>query len=114
MSPPTPRRPSARSAKAKAKAEPKPPRPAVVHQLVPPHELQTEEESRVVLTELDTPAERLPKILLSDPGLTTDPKFRAAKEAREQIVGRLVRVRRPSPTAGEAIAYRLVVAGVGD
>jgi DNA-directed RNA polymerase subunit H (RpoH/RPB5) len=51
---------------------------------------------------------------LSDPGLTTDPKFRAAKEAREQIVGRLVRVRRPSPTAGEAIAYRLVVAGVGD
>jgi DNA-directed RNA polymerase subunit H len=114
MSPTRARTSSSRSAKSKAKGEPKPPRPAVIHQLVPPHELLTEDETRVVLVELDTPAERLPKILLSDPGLTTDPKFRAAKEAREQIVGRLVRVRRPSPTAGEAIAYRLVVAGVGD
>jgi DNA-directed RNA polymerase subunit H len=109
MSPSRARKPSKRAAKAPPK-----PRPDVVHQLVPPHELLTDEETRVILSELDTPAERLPKILLSDPGLTTDPKFKAAKEAREQIVGRLVRVRRPSPTAGEAIAYRLVIAGVGD
>ena len=84
------------------------------HHLIPPHELLSEDESRRVLEDLSTPVERLPKVLIGDPGLKTDPKFRAAREAGEPLNGRLVRIRRPSPTAGEAIAYRVLVTSVGD
>jgi DNA-directed RNA polymerase subunit H (RpoH/RPB5) len=66
-----------------------------------------------VLAELATPPERLPKILASDPGLQTDPRFRALKESGENLLGRLVRVRRPSSTAGEAVAYRVIVPTLG-
>jgi DNA-directed RNA polymerase subunit H len=104
---PTPARRS--RAKAKKEAAPKPERPFVAHLLVPPHELMSEEESREMLLSLGGATERLPKILLSDPGLKTDPKFRAAREAHETLKGRLVRVRRPSPTAGSAVAYRILV-----
>jgi DNA-directed RNA polymerase subunit H len=90
------------------------PRPFVAHHLVPPHELLSESESAEMVQTLGTSIERLPKILLSDPGLKTDPKFLAAKEAHELLVGRLVRIRRPSQTAGEAIAYRVVVPSVGE
>ena len=111
----SPSRPPSKRAAAKAKAKSPPPeRELVVHQLVPPHELLSLEESRRTLEELKTTEERLPKILPSDPGLKTDPKFRAAKEAKEPLAGRLVRIRRPSPTAGEAVAYRLLAAGSGD
>jgi DNA-directed RNA polymerase subunit H (RpoH/RPB5) len=91
----------------------KPPRPFIAHRLAPPHEILSEEETRRVLEELETTPERLPRILVSDPGLQTDPKFVPARDAGENLVGRLVRIRRPSATAGEAIAYRLVVASVG-
>lgn len=103
------------SARKKAKAAPaKPSPPFVAHQLVPPHEVLGEEESRRVLESLGVPPERLPKILSSDPGLKTDAKYQAARDAGERLGGRLVRIRRPSPTAGEAIAYRLLVAGLGE
>jgi len=103
---PSPRRarPSSR-----AKAPPPPPRPFVAHHLAPPHEVLTEAESAKILTEIATPIERLPKILVTDPGLQTDPKYTALKESGERLVGRLVRVRRPSATAGEAVAYRVIV-----
>ena len=110
MSPPTPRRSRRRAATA-APATPK--RPFVAHHLAPPHEVLGEEESRTILGRLGTPAERLPQIFLSDPGLQTDPKFTALRDSGENLVGRLVRVRRPSPTAGEAIAYRVIVATGG-
>ena len=84
------------------------------HHLIPPHELLSEAEGRKVLEELATPIERLPKILAADPGLQTDPAVRAAKEAAEPLSGRLIRVRRPSPTAGEAVAYRVIIANLGD
>ncbi len=84
------------------------------HHLIPGHELLSEDESRSILQELSTPIERLPKILPADPGLRTDPKFRAAREAGEPLHGRLIRIRRPSPTAGEATAYRVLVSSVGD
>ncbi len=84
------------------------------HHLIPPHELLSEDEARNVLEELATPVERLPKILASDPGLLTSPEVRAAKEASEPLAGRMVRIRRPSPTAGEAITYRVVIANLGD
>jgi DNA-directed RNA polymerase subunit H len=84
------------------------------HHLIPPHELLTQDEARQVLDELSTPVERLPKILASDPGLLTNPEVRAAKEAAEPLAGRMVRIRRPSPTAGEAITYRVIIANLGD
>jgi len=101
-------RPRARAA-SRAKAPPAPPRPFVAHHLAPPHEILSEAESAKVLEGLVTPVERLPKILVNDPGLQTDPKYTALKESGERLVGRLVRIRRPSATAGESIAYRVVV-----
>ncbi len=100
-------------AKSSAKAPAPTPRPFVAHHLAPPHEVLGEEESKRVLEQLKTAGERLPKILVNDPGLQTDPKYAALKESGEPLVGRLVRVRRPSATAGEAIAYRLIVASAG-
>lgn len=91
-----------------------PPRAFVAHHLVPPHELLSEEEGRRVLEELGTSIERLPKILVTDAGLKTDSNFVRAREARERLGGRLVRIRRPSPTAGEAVAYRVLVSSLGD
>lgn len=109
---PTRARASSRSRKSAAKPA-TPPRPFVAHRLVPPHELLSEEESKRVLAELRMVPERLPKILLQDPGLNTDPKFVKAKEAGVPLGGRLVRIRRPSDTAGLSIAYRVIVAGTG-
>jgi DNA-directed RNA polymerase subunit H (RpoH/RPB5) len=90
-----------------------PPRPFVAHHLAPPHEILSEEESRRVLEELGASPERLPKILVSDPGLKTDPRYETLRERGEALVGRLVRIRRPSATAGEAVAYRLIVPALG-
>ena len=109
---PSAARPSRRS-RAKTPVPAKPARPFVAHHLAPPHEVLGEEETKKVLAELATPPERLPKILTSDPGLRTDPRFEALKGSGENLVGRLVRIRRPSSTAGEAIAYRLIVQSIG-
>jgi DNA-directed RNA polymerase subunit H (RpoH/RPB5) len=108
MSPRAP--PRTKKAAAKPAA---PPRPFVAHHLAPPHEVLGEAESKAVLVQLGTPPERLPKILAADPGLFTDPKFVGLKDAKENLQGRLVRIRRPSATAGEAVAYRVIVASVG-
>ncbi len=106
--------PSRRARKTKAETKHAvPARPFVAHHLAPPHEILTEEETRKVLQELKTTPERLPKIFVADPGLKTDPRYDALKESGERLVGRLVRIRRPSATAGEAIAYRLIVASAG-
>jgi len=110
MTPSTARRTRASKAAAKPAA---PPRPFVAHHLAPPHEILSEEESKQVLEQLGASPERLPKILIADPGLRTDPKYEALKEGGENLSGRIVRVRRPSATAGEAVAYRLIVASVG-
>jgi len=100
-------------ARPTAAAPPPAPRPFVAHHLAPPHEILSEEETRRVLEELGAAPERLPKILVSDPGLKTDPHYEGLRERGELLVGRLVRVHRPSATAGEAIAYRLIVPSVG-
>jgi len=103
---------SRRSKKKKAEAA-VPLRPFVAHHLAPRHEVLSEEESKRVLGELSTAPERLPRILVGDPGLQTDPTFVARRDAGELLVGRLVRVHRPSATAGEAIAYRVIVPTIG-
>jgi DNA-directed RNA polymerase subunit H (RpoH/RPB5) len=102
--------PRPRGKTSRASAPPAPRRPFVAHHLAPPHEILSEAESQTVLAQLSTPLERLPKILVSDPGLQTDPKYVALKESGERLVGRLVRIRRPSSTAGESVAYRVVIA----
>ncbi|HEV2429774.1 MAG TPA: DNA-directed RNA polymerase subunit RpoH/Rpb5 C-terminal domain-containing protein [Thermoplasmata archaeon] len=107
------RRVSKKAAKAAAAAA-KPARPFTAHLLVPPHELLSESESLETLQRLGTSIERLPKVLMTDPGLKTDPKFVSAREAHEPLQGRLIRIRRPSATAGEAIAYRVLVQSVGE
>jgi DNA-directed RNA polymerase subunit H len=106
--------PSRRTKKRPAAGAPvKPPRPFVAHHLLPRHEILSEDETKKVLEELETVAERLPKILVGDPGLQTDPKFVAGRDAGENFAGRLVRIHRPSATAGVAIAYRLIVPAIG-
>lgn len=110
----SPTRARSRAKKSAAAPAPTPARPFTAHHLVPPHELLSEEEGVATLRELGTVAERLPKILVSDPGLKTDPKFVAAKEAGEPLAGRLVRIRRPSQTAGEAVAYRVLTSSLGE
>ena len=116
MTPSSPTKRSRAGAKKgrKAVAEPPVERPFVAHLLVPPHELLSPDESAAILKQHGLVAERIPRILVADPGLKTDPKYRAAREAREDLQGRLVRIRRPSPTAGEAIAYRMIVQAVGE
>lgn len=108
MTPSSARRSRAPTAKSSAPA-----RPFVAHHLAPPHEVLSEEETRRILEQLGTPPERLPRMLSTDPGLKTDPKYEAMRASGENLLGRLVRIRRPSATAGEAIAYRLIVASVG-
>ena len=110
MTPSTTRRSRARPKKDAPVA---PPRPFVAHHLAPPHEILSEEESKTILERLGTAPERLPKILIADPGLRTDPRYEALKASGENLAGRIVRVRRPSATAGEAVAYRLIVPAVG-
>ncbi|MCI4357849.1 MAG: hypothetical protein L3J95_05770 [Thermoplasmata archaeon] len=109
----TPKRPS-KKAKAEAVAAARAARPFTAHLLVPPHELLSEAETLATIQTLGATIERLPKIVIGDPGLKTDPKYLAAREAKEPLAGRLVRVRRPSATAGEAIAYRVLVSTYGE
>ncbi|HXY12731.1 MAG TPA: DNA-directed RNA polymerase subunit RpoH/Rpb5 C-terminal domain-containing protein [Thermoplasmata archaeon] len=110
MTPSPVRRSRARASTAAAAPAP---RPFVAHHLAPMHEVLTEEESRRVLEQLGASPERLPKILVTDPGLKTDPKYEGLREKGEPLVGRLVRIHRPSATAGEAIAYRVIVPSLG-
>jgi DNA-directed RNA polymerase subunit H len=91
-----------------------PPRTWSTHHLVPPHEILSEEETQKTLQTIGASAERLPKILVNDPGLRTDPKYQSYRDAHEPLAGRLVRIRRPSSTAGESIAYRILIANLGD
>lgn len=103
------------SKKGKAAAEPEkppaPPRPR--HQLVPVHEVLSAGESERMLADLGTPVDHLPKILADDAGLLTDPGYAKARdEAGPQgLIGRLVRIHRPSPTAGVSVAYRVIIPG---
>ena len=111
---PSKRAKSAAKGKAGEGAPEAPKLKPVQHALVPRHEVLSAEESQKILTVLETAPERLPKILYDDPGLQTDPNYRSVAESPEgarSLVGRIVRVRRPSPTAGEAAVYRVVVGG---
>lgn len=108
---PAPRTRSSKRAKKSASTAVE--RPFVAHHMVPQHEVLGEAETKSTLETLRTSPERLPKIFVQDPGLKTDPSYVKAREAGENLVGRLVRIRRPSETAGTAFAYRLIVTSSG-
>jgi DNA-directed RNA polymerase subunit H len=70
------------------------------HELIPKHEIMSEEELKLVLKSYNIEKEQLPKIKVEDPVI---------KEIGAQV-GEVVRITRNSQTAGEAFYYRLVIA----
>ncbi len=69
------------------------------HDLVPIHEVLPDDETRRLIEGYNIIPEQLPKILASDP----------AALAIGAKPNQIVRIRRKSKTAGEAVAYRLVI-----
>ena len=69
------------------------------HELVPIHELLTDDETRQLFTLYNINPEQLPKILASDP----------AVQAVGGKANQVVRIRRKSRTAGEAVAFRVII-----
>ena len=69
------------------------------HELVPDHTILTEKEKKEVLEKYEIEANQLPKIL------TTDPVSISIGAKAEDVI----KITRKSPTAKEAVAYRLVV-----
>ena len=74
------------------------------HTLVPEHILLSEEEKQSVLEKFQITIDNLPKILI------TDAVIRLMGTPEEPAKpGDIVKIIRNSPTAGTAIAYRVVV-----
>lgn len=84
---------------AKAKEEDEKTYDILSHTLVPKHEVMGAEEVKEILAKFNITINQLPKIF------TTDGTVKAigAKE------GDVLKVSRPSPTAGKTVYYRLVV-----
>lgn len=72
------------------------------HEIVPHHEVVTDDELNTVLERYDIVKEQLPRIKNTDPAV----KVVGAE------VGQVVKVVRKSPTAGRFNAYRLVVEAI--
>ena len=68
------------------------------HFLVPAHEVLDEKSATGVLMTYKVDRSKLPKIMKTDPALPESVK-----------IGDIVKITRKSPTAGEAIYYRVVV-----
>lgn len=71
------------------------------HKLVPRHYICEEEEVEAVLKEYEVTKKLLPRIQVGDPAI----------KALGAPVGCVVKIERPSPTAGLHYAYRLVIEG---
>lgn len=71
----------------------------IEHELVPKHEILSDEEAEEVLEEYDIEPYQLPKLKSKDP---------VAQEIGAES-GDIVRIERDSSTAGRSIAYRLVI-----
>lgn len=69
------------------------------HDLVPRHEVLSDEEARAILDKYGATPDQLPKIFASD----------AVARAVRAKPGQIIKIKRKSPTAGEAVAYRYVV-----
>ena len=73
--------------------------PELTHDLVPKHEILAAPDKQALLERYRVQPEQLPKIKATDP----QAKALGAKP------GDILRVTRKSPTAGEAVYYRLVI-----
>jgi DNA-directed RNA polymerase subunit H len=71
------------------------------HKLVPKHIILNEQEKEEVLKKYGISLKQLPRILVSDPII----KLLNGKP------GDVVKIIRKSPTAGEAVYYRVVIKG---
>ncbi len=69
------------------------------HALAPKHEVLTDKERDEVLSNYGISAQKLPKMLASDP----------VAQLIQAKLGDVVRILRKSETGGESIYYRLVV-----
>jgi DNA-directed RNA polymerase subunit H len=69
------------------------------HELVPKHELLTEQEKEQLLKQYGITLKQLPRILQSDP---------MAKVLNAKV-GDVIKITRKSETAGESVYYRVVV-----
>jgi DNA-directed RNA polymerase subunit H len=74
------------------------------HILVPEHILLSEEERDSVLEKFQIMIDNLPKILITDPAICN-----IGTEENPLKPGDVVKIIRKSPTAGSAVAYRVVV-----
>ncbi|NLL94369.1 MAG: DNA-directed RNA polymerase subunit H [Thermoplasmatales archaeon] len=75
------------------------------HELVPEHYLLDEGETEEVLEKLGVTKDQLPKIKRSDMAI----KVLESAYGRQIEAGEVIKVIRKSRTAGEFVAYRLVV-----
>jgi DNA-directed RNA polymerase subunit H len=69
------------------------------HDLVPRHEVLSDEEQRLIVEKYGVTLDQLPKISANDP---------VARAVRAKP-GNIIKIKRKSPTAGEHVAYRYVV-----
>ncbi len=69
------------------------------HELVPEHQILSEEEAEEVLEEYGVTKEKLPKIKENDPVV----------KAIEAEPGDILKITRNSPTAGKSPYYRVVI-----
>jgi DNA-directed RNA polymerase subunit H len=76
------------------------------HDLVPEHDLLSQEEAEEVLSRLKITYDQLPKIRKGDAGIRVLERIYGPIEE-----GRIVKIKRKSETAEEFVAYRLVTRG---
>ena len=76
------------------------------HELVPEHQLLSEEDAAAVLARKGVSREQLPKIRKSDPGIKVLESIHGPIDE-----GRVIKIVRKSDTAQEFVAYRLVTRG---
>jgi len=69
------------------------------HDLVPHHSILSKKEAKKILEAYNIKKDQLPKILVTDP----------VARAIGARVGDIIKIIRKSPTAGESVAYRLVI-----
>jgi DNA-directed RNA polymerase I, II, and III subunit RPABC1 len=69
------------------------------HELVPIHELLTEQETTQIKKKYKTTLKHFPNMLITDP----------VAKYYGYVPGNLIRIIRKSPTAGEYVSYRVVV-----
>jgi DNA-directed RNA polymerase subunit H len=78
------------------------------HVNVPLHEVLTDSEAKEVLKRYGITKEQLPKVRSNDPVVQVLQKQAGA----DGLSGKIVQITRRSPTAGTAVAYRLIVEAI--